>query len=338
MKILKCNSCGKYLHDTTMCHFCGNKNDFEEIENKDVHSNVEKKYIEALEALHHRRFNTVLEITYDIIEWMPKCSEIYWLRLLAINQCTKDSELIHKGSLLEKSSDYFNALTFADEIEKQVYTNVEMLINGIRDNMLKTIKKKEYESKKHTEIIKFKENMQQRLKEQEQKLFELWEELEQIELTLHSLELDCNLLINEYWDMILKAKDQALEMKNRLYKLEECTDEERHIYQIQLGTILQQAESSYKSIDGIKQRHPWVIKFLEGVSTRNMQVEKISKELVELKRYETEIERKIKEFEEIDRKYKEAIKYTQECEFEKVIKLLNDKEIEQIFDNIYVLS
>lgn len=103
-----------------------------------------------------------------------------------------------------------------------------------------------------TNILQIKKSMKGEVDTRKKKLFSLWSELEETEQSMYTLEKDCTLLSKEHSDALDKAAQAASSIKSETYRLEECTSENLHKYQVEIGNILQQSEQAKAAIESMK--------------------------------------------------------------------------------------
>ena len=116
MMIVKCPKCKKLIHKTDSCPYCGNSATFENVNEKTVvHENVVAEYSELPLLLASGKFTQVIEQSRIILRWMPTCSSVFWIRLLAKNECKTDAELIEKGLNCDDAADFYNAVRYGSE-------------------------------------------------------------------------------------------------------------------------------------------------------------------------------------------------------------------------------
>lgn len=93
------------------------------------------EYSQLATLLDSGDFAKLIEKSRVVLRWMPTCSEVFWIRLLAKNGCKNDIELIQKGINCDNSADFYNAYRYGTPAEKATYDNVKNLIetrDGIR--------------------------------------------------------------------------------------------------------------------------------------------------------------------------------------------------------------
>ena len=137
--------------------------------------------------------------------------------------------------------------------------------------------------------------MQGEIDTRKEKLFSLWSDLEETEHSLYELEMDCRLLIKEHQIGLEEAAQAAAAIKSETYRMKECTADKLHSFQVRMGNVLQQSESSKDSIERMKKQHPWVKSFSDLVSQRNQKVKLINSEISSLASYERTVQQTLTE-------------------------------------------
>ena len=98
MIIVTCHKCGKEIHKADKCPYCGNSTKFGTVNGMtDIHENAYVEYSELATILDAGDFAKLIEKSRAVLRWMPTCSGVFWMRLLAKNGCKTDAELIQKG-------------------------------------------------------------------------------------------------------------------------------------------------------------------------------------------------------------------------------------------------
>ncbi len=325
MIITKCEKCGELMHKADRCFFCGNTAGFGRVENTfTVHENVKDEY-ELLERLvKNEKYDEAIKLSKQVLEWMPSCSDVFWLRLLAKNRCNNDEALIRKGVDCESSADYQNALMFADETQRKVYTSVALKIATVKDVLCKYITEHEYSEKGSTSIVQYQSEYPTELAAYRTKLFELWKELKDIESYIAAVENDCLLLVNEHKETLVQASSDAAKIKVDVYKMEQCTEESLHKYQIQFGNLLHQSEQAKTAIDSMRRQHPWIDSYNTLVKKRDEVVAKINSEINSLKSYENRVRATVSEIEKIEARHSSAQVSVARYRFSEVRNLLGE--------------
>lgn len=322
MKIVKCAKCKKYVHKTGKCFHCGNTMGFDEVEMPVIHENAAVEYSRVESLVESKKFAEALTLSHTVIEWMPNLAGIFWLRLLAKNKCSNAAELIQKGFNCEEDSDFCNALTFSTSTERSAYQDVRIMVLDAQKTLKAEILNHEYQCKMNTNILQIKKTMKGEVDTRKKKLFALWAELEDTEQSMYTLEKDCILLSKEHSDALDKAAQVASSIKTETYRLEECTAENLHKYQIRIGNILQQSEQAKDAVESMKKQHPWVKSFNDLVKKRDEQVRQITDEISSLRIYEATVQQTLDEIDRIEQRHRTAIRAVEAFDFVDVANLL----------------
>lgn len=322
MKIVKCTKCKKHLYKASKCFYCGNTIGFNEAEMPAIHENVIAEYARVETLVESKKFAEALQLSHTVIEWMPNLAGIFWLRLLARNKCTTAVELIQKGFNCEEDADFCNAMTFATGAERKAYQDVRNIVLAAQKALRAEILSHEYQCKMKTNILQLKKTMKSEVDARKKKLFTLWTELEETEQSMYTLEKDCILLSKEYSDSLDLAAQAASSVKNETYRMEECTAEKLHKYQVRIGNILQQSEQAKDAMESMKKQHPWVKSFNDLVKKRDEQVRQIANEISSLKIYEATIQQTLDEIDRIEQRHRTALRAVDTFDFLDVANLL----------------
>lgn len=315
MKIVKCPKCGKNIHKANRCFHCGNTTGFSDVDMPRVHENVAAEYAKAESLVKSKRFDEALSLSHVVIEWMPNFAAIFWLRLLAKNKCICAAELIEKGFDCEDDADLCNALKFSMGAEHSAYLDIQNMVIAARKVIKEEIAKHAYDCKMMTNILQIKKTMQGEIDSRKKKLFSLWSDLEETEYALYTLEMDCRLLSKEHTEALDKAADAASSTKTEVYRLEECTAEELHKYQVKIGTILDQSKQAKVDLENMKKQHPRIHEFNNLLKKRDEQVCLISEEISSLRSYEVTIQQTLDEIDGIEAQHRKAMREVEAYNF-----------------------
>lgn len=334
MKIVKCTKCKKYVHKTGKCFHCGNTVEFDEVEMPDIHENAAVEYSKVESLVESRKYAEALTLAHTAIEWMPNLAGIFWLRLLAKYKCSNATELIQKGFNCEEDPDFCNALTFSTGAERSAYQDVQSMVKAAQKALKAEVLNNEYHCKMKTNILQIKKAMTDEVDSRKKKLFTLWAELEKTEHSMYTLEKDCILLSKEYTDALDKAALAASSVKVETYRLEECTAESLHKYQVRIDNVLQQSEQAKDAVESIKKQHPWVNSFNSLVKKRDQQVRQIANEISSLKAYEAMVQQTLDEVEQIEQRHRIAIRALETFNFLDAANLLGKDKYNTVLHNI----
>lgn len=339
MTIVKCPKCGKYFHKAEMCPYCGNSTEFENVDEKiEVHENVAAEYAELPSLLVSGKFAQLIEKSRVVLRWMPTCSSVFWMRLLAKNECKTDTEIIEKGLNCDDASDFYNAVRYGSQVEKNTYESVKILIESIRVAFETIIAKHEYEEKMATPIVRCQDEFALELQTRRQELFDLWSQLEKTEQEMYVIEQDCKLLAHEHRIALENSRNEANQIKAQSYKLNECTAEELHKYLVRLGNALSLSDASKKELDLMRKQLPWVENFNSKVQEREKIKKQISSKLSELKSYENRIRSTVSEIERIEKRHLLALRALADYDFRSAYSLLGARRYEEVMRNAGFIS
>lgn len=334
MKIVKCAKCKKYVHKTNKCLHCGNTMGFDEVEMPAIHENAAVEYSRVESLVESRKYAEALTLSHTVIEWMPNLAGIFWLRLLAKNKCSTTAELIQKGFNCEEDADFCNALTFSTGAERSAYQDVRSVVLAAQKALKAEALNHEYHCKMKTNILQIKKTMKGEVDSRKKKLFALWAELEETEHSMYTLEKDCILLSKEHSDTLDKAAQAAASIKTETYRLEECTAESLHKYQVRIGNILQQSEQAKDAVESMKKQHPWVKSFNDLVKKRDEQVRQITNEISSLKIYEATVQQTLDEIDRIEQRHRTAIRSVEAFDFVDAANLLGKDSYNTVLRNV----
>ena len=315
MTIVKCKKCKKHLHKSNKCFYCGNTIGFNEVEMPSIHENVVVEYSKVEALVESKKFTEALQLSHIVIEWMPNLAGIFWLRLLARKKCTTAVELIQKGFNCEEDADFCNALAFSIGAERKAYQDMRNTVLAIQKALRSEILSHEYQCKMKTNILQIKKTMKGEVDARKKTLFTLWTELEETEQSMYTLEKDCTLLSKEYSDSLDFAAQAASSVKAETYRIEECTAEKFHKYQVRIGNILQQSEQAKDAMENMKNQHPWVKTFNDLVKKRDEQMQQIANEISSLKIYEATVQQTLDEIDRIEQRHRAVLRAVDTFDF-----------------------
>lgn len=330
MKIVKCKKCGNMIHEASRCYHCANTS-FDPIQEKNViHPNVKEEFRRIHILLQDKKFDDVIRLSEVLLEWMPRCAEVFWIRLLASHKCSTDMELICTGVVCHEDANYSNAVRYASPDEYKAYTDVNKRIEAIQGGLQKELVRFIHDRKVATRVTNMPLEIKKQMESKRKRLYDLWCDLEATEQKLYMKEMDCRLLSREYQDALQSAHSTASSIKSATYKSDQCTEKELHTYQARLGATLRQSEQTRESLANMKAQHPWVKEFAELVQLREQQITAITVELNALKRYESDIRDVVSAFERIEENFHNVSRQIQNAQFREVRAFLEDT----IFDRV----
>lgn len=337
MIITKCDKCGELMHKADRCFACGSTIGFTKVDSTlNIHENVKDEYEKLERLVENEKYDEALTLSKLVLEWMPSCSDVFWLRLLAKNHCNIDEALIRKGISCEDSADYHNAVVYANGTQKKVYTGVAFKIASVKKVLTQYITEHEYSEKANTAIIQIQSEYPAEVESHRKRLFQLWEELEQIEGKIVSVEKDCLLLVHEYKVTLDKSNFEAASIKAKAFKMEQCSAEDFHKYQIQFGELLYQSEQAKNSIDSIRRQHTCMETYNALVKKRDDLVSQINNEINSFKSYENRVQLTVSEIERIEARHIAALISVTKYNFYEIRSLLGENRFMSAFDEVGV--
>lgn len=336
MIIIKCNKCGGLLHKTDKCFACGNIGNFEKVSiSIDIHEKVYEEYERLEKLVRNGEFEEAISLSETVLEWMPFCSDIFWLIILSKNKCKTDDELIRKGFSAAESSDYYNAVLFGTEEQKKAYALVAEKIDDVQKTLRNTIIKHEYSEKTATSIIQLQEEFQAEIESRRNKLIDLWKQLEEVEHEMLVTEKDCNLLVEEYKDTLSSTRISANHLKKQIYEMKiksaEFDADVYHKYNTKFDDLLHESEEAKKALDTMKKQHPLITAYNNLEVKRNDLVNLITNELTSMQLYENQVKTTVSEIEQIEIRHKDALKALLSYRFEDIRRMLGDNQFEASF-------
>ena len=330
MIIVRCSKCGKYIHKATQCYHCGNTADFYEVVTPEVHKNAVQDYADMEMLTKNGKYNEAFSLSFKILEWMPFFPGVFWLRLLAKNNCSNAIELIRKGFPCDTDSDFLNALDYSTGEEHEVYKDIQDIVSEIKLSLKREITSHKYKCISDTKIGQIRENMQMEINGRKQKLFSLWSDLEATEQSLFEIEADCRLLMKDYQTSMKNAIQEASDIRAEAGEKTECTAYERHSILSRMGSVLQQYTSARDTIRRMNEQHPWVKTFSELVSRRDAIEKSINSEITTFADYKQSIQLILNKIEQIEKEHKKAYTFADHYIFLNAAALIGSDAYDQI--------
>lgn len=330
MKIVICPKCKKKIHKANKCLYCGNTDGFEVIENiSDVHENVETEFEKLQDLLDKGSFDETVKVASKVLKWMPTCSQVFWINLLAKNKCRTDAELVQKGISCADNPEFFNAVRFGSDNEKAVYEEVKRLIAAVQISLEKYITEHEREAKQATSILQYQSDFTEFIAEKRKKLYGFWSEIQQIEHEMYAIEKECKLFIYEEENSLKKIKEATYDYKNKIYRLEKCSAEDFYKYQIELEALSHQIVKTQNAMYVKRMENSHVSYFYNLVKKRDAIVKEINLEFSKLEAYREKIEAVVSNVHEIEIKHQEEMYFVQNYDFRNSCSLLGAEKYEE---------
>lgn len=293
---------------------------------------VSKEYERLARLVKNGKYDEALALSETVLEKMPFCPDVFWLRLLAGSRCDSTEALIRKGVICEKSADYCNAVRFATGTQKADYTGTAAKITAVRKLLIQSVKKHHIAEMKSANISGLLSGYSDEIDSRREKLFGLFKELSQTESQISAIEKNCLLLLNEYKEAAEKSRSEAASFKSKTSKIKECSAEDYHMYQIKFSYLLNQSNDAKNSVDSLnRHQHPWSKKYSSLCQEYKSIVSQITREINSLKAYEEKIQSAISKAEEIDSKHREALASMAKSDFSQVRSLIGEKLFSSAF-------
>lgn len=322
MKIVKCSRCGKTLIKSNKCYHCGNLREFDFIRSVNPTGNAADKLLRLEQLVSEKKYEDALAISFEVIEWLPDESSVYWFRLLARNQCSDASELIAHGFDYINDADIHNAVRYAPANEKQIYSDIQDAVRKLQGALLEAISVHRINSISATGIVQAKKDAAREIESRRKRITALWNELEDIEAQMYLLETDCKLVAREHQASLSSTAKAADSTKNEIYRLSECTEENRRKYIAYLTAYEKESNESKFALINLRSDYESARKFNALAADRDRKSSEVSDEISNLRKYEQNLRRKIAEVEKIETRHNAAVQATENFNFSDAAALL----------------
>lgn len=221
ISIYKCTKCGEFIHDSSFCLHCGNNENgrIHKIKEKEIHENTINEMDLIYEKLNNKEFSDVLTLADQILEWMPECAEMFWIRALAKKNCCNDYELILSGIDVESDPDLQNALLFSDNEEKKMYEAIIkkiFLLKNFLERLIQNMKLSMFASLREETDAIYAQIMENDVKE-------VYEYLSYIcldEYNQYCFEKKKDLIITLYLYLLANVDDKMTKIEEKLNAIE----------------------------------------------------------------------------------------------------------------------
>lgn len=261
MKIMVCENCGKHIHRDAQCFHCGGTGMYPAEYELDIHPAAQTLWQQMQEHLTRREFDRALALSERALEWMGFTGELYWLRLLARQECATDRELLLRGADPEHSSDYFNAIKYAGAEEHQVYLDIQEKLDSLRQELLREMERYFLQEKQALNLADAAKNLHTLIYEIWLDVSEQWNNLNQTEAKIQSLASDCRMVLAPHLRTLEKAQTQANTVRQQVNQLNACSEEEYRGFQLRLAAALQTSEETALLMGALNRDHPWQAEF-----------------------------------------------------------------------------
>ena len=330
MKIIRCQKCGSYLYKTDKCYRCGNSSGFDNISQKQVHDNISDEYVLLEELINHKKYEEALKVSYQITEWEPALAEAYWIRVLVKNQCSSELDIICKGISCEEDADFYNSISFANDIEHGIYQDVQKYVEAMRAALQSAVIEKKYSAIKKTDITQLQNLLSNEIVNRKRSIYSNWTALQKTEQALFSREADFRLLTKEYQVALNSSTNAVFSIKKEADRASQCTLENKRKTQVRLRSYLQESELAKNTIERMKKEHPWVKEYEEMLALRNQQVQSLKQEVKSLKQYDNKILQTLSNIEMIEKRHDRVISGIATYDFLKALDILSVEEFNTV--------
>lgn len=327
MLVEKCLQCGKIIHMAESCYCCGNESDFEQINLEvKVNESVLSEYNLLSDLLAKGNYKSVIEHSWKVLEWEPRCSSVFWYRLLASYQCKDVQELISKGFDCA-NPDFSNALRLAEGIEQQAYLSLQEKMRSLANKLEKVVNIRAEEIRTKKELLELPTRIEMKFDGYRDKTFKLWRELEKIEQDICILAEKISVLEHEHKESLQKAENAVSRFRNNTAKIQRCTFGEFRKIQLQICEVIYLSEKAKKQLECIKEKHPWILQYQERQDKKQVIIKEISEEIESFERYCKSIKEVNEDIMRTEEQYQEAINAARKGDVEAVEKIYGEEVV-----------
>lgn len=305
MKIMVCESCGRFIHRDARCIHCGGANLYPAEYEQSIHPAAAKDFAEMNRLLAAGEFDRVTELADRVQEWMSFTSEVHWMRLLARNRCSTDLELICRGADLDAGGSYYNAVKYAEPEEHQVYLDVRDKLESVQA-MLREKTQRHFQEQQRL-AAPDPSGLDEQVEAAKAQLLELWNELNDVENQIRILDGECRAAFRPHRETLSAAQKEAETIRRQLDQTKECDEQTGRTYQIRIAAALQMSEEAAGEMRAMLNDHPWANKYQELKERRDRCESSIRRKVMELKDTTRAAERALSELERLRREENEAL-------------------------------
>ena len=263
MKIVTCAKCGKEIHRADRCCYCGGTDFLPTGHQIWVHENVETEFPMMEELLKQKEFSQVIDLTNIVLDWMPRCAEAYWMRLLARNGCVDDRELILLGVNLEDDGDFFNATRYGEDVENRTYTAVQERRESLESILLERLREHYRKELRELDLPGYRDALEDEIIGEEKRVLELCTRLWELELEICNLDQRAQLVGDPCREVTALAEQRLEAVRKEIYRMQTWNEVEYQKIQIRLGAVLELYEEGRLAREEMIQNHPWAQQYRE---------------------------------------------------------------------------
>lgn len=325
MKIVKCARCGRLIVKAGKCYHCGNTRDFDFVRSVSVTNNAASMLLRLEQLIDEKKYEDALAISYDVVEWLPDEASAYWFRLLAKNRCSDAGALITHGFDYANDADLHNAIKYAPPSEKVIYQDVQEAVSKLQGALIDAINAHRVTAIAATEITQTKTDAEREIENHRRRIASLWNELEDMEAQMYLLETDCKLIAREHQTSLASAAKTADSLKNEIYKLNECKEEDRTRYIASLSALEQESNQSKYALSSLREEYESAVRFNTMAAERDQKSSALTNAINDARKYEQNLRRKISEAERIENRHDAALQSVRNFSFSDAVALLGER-------------
>ena len=289
MKLVKC-TCGTLLPESRTCVACGKSDTLTWIELPAPDERAAEAYLKLESSVAAGDFRAAESAFYEVVEWMPDRGDVYWLELLAVEECRDVVELLCKGFNPKKSHAFLNALQYSEGEEHAAYVRVKELLLAEQKVLLAVLPSALHRMKVNTGLPELQKEMHTELARRKAELVRLWSELEENEYMARCQHLTLQLAGAEEKRVLEEAAGQADALCNKINRNGPGYDERLKLAEVELLTA--QTDEGRSSV------HPWLRAERGRMKKAQQQAEAINQAIADLKAYEAVLEQGLKRYNE----------------------------------------
>ena len=298
MKLVKC-TCGTLLPESRTCVACGKSDTLTWIELPAPDERAAEAYQKLESSVAAGNFHAAENAFYEVIEWMPDRGDVYWLGLLALEECRDVGELLCKGFNPGKGSAFLNALQYSEGEEHAAYVRVKELLQAEQKVLLAVLPRALHRMKVNTGLPELQKEMQAELARRKAELVRLWSELEENEYMAYCQHLTLQLAGAEEERVLEEAVGQVNSVCNKVNIMRGLELHELADYQAKLAGIeFLAAQAAEERTGETGSSHPWLRAERGRMKKAQQQAEAINQAIAGLKAYEAELEQGLKRYNE----------------------------------------
>ncbi len=263
MKIYRCKTCGRVIHEDKRCYHCGGADLEPMAQEIQCHSRAKDAWAQMHRALADRKYDRVASLADQVLEWMGFCSEVYWVRLLAQNQCATDRELICTGCDLRASGNYRSAIEWAGAEEYQVYLDVHDKMEAVRSALGEKMEGYFRQKLVELDLDQTGKALARQAQTQREAIQERMDQLARVEQQIQILAEQCGALMRPWQQALAEATRRAEEASQRISQEKNWNGETYQRHQLTLAAALELSERAVSALEEMTGDHPWKQKYEE---------------------------------------------------------------------------